>query len=264
MSEIRQYYADFSEEERLFDGKQHYCEYLVTMHLLRKYLSLNGMRILDCCAGTGAYSFALAAEGAEVTAGDLVAEHAEKMRRDPRADILEEIYTGDAGNLSRFKDASFDTVLCMGALYHLPDAADRDAVLRECIRVLKPGGFLICAWQRLLAICLARLLNAVHQTDAAARREAFSLLDDSRRTHCRDIFYGMTIDEIESIAPRYGLRRITNASTYPALYSLFTAAESFSPDEYSAYVRCIYETCEDAASIQYTMHGLYIAQKLPN
>lgn len=261
MNAIHQYYADFSEEERLFNGKQHYCEYLVTMHLLKKYLPLKGMRILDCCAGTGAYAFALASEGARVTAGDLIEAHAEKMQRHANASLLEAIYSGSADDLSRFEDESFDAVLCMGALYHLPDAVDRDCVMRECLRVLKPGGYIVCAWQSLLAICLARLLRAVRQTQTEARREAFAQLEESRKTHCRDIFYGMTMDEIEGYSAIYSLERITNAATYPALYSIGIDIESFDSETFESYVRCLYETCEDLSAVKYTMHGLYIARR---
>lgn len=70
----------------------------------------------------------------------------------------------------------------------------------------------------------------------------------------------MTVDEIESYASTYTLKRITNAATYPALYSIGIAFESFENDLFDNYVYYLYETCEDEAAVQYTMHGLCIAQ----
>ena len=51
---------------------------------------------------------------------------------------------GDARELP-FEDASADAVLLLGPLYHLIEAADRLAALREARRVRAPGGVLAAA-----------------------------------------------------------------------------------------------------------------------
>ncbi|MGW0879285.1 class I SAM-dependent methyltransferase [Streptomyces sp. NPDC002671] len=51
---------------------------------------------------------------------------------------------GDARQLSA-ADASFDVVLVLGPLYHLPDRADRNQALAEAYRALKPGGVVAAA-----------------------------------------------------------------------------------------------------------------------
>jgi ubiquinone/menaquinone biosynthesis C-methylase UbiE len=51
---------------------------------------------------------------------------------------------GDARELP-FDDASADAVLLLGPLYHLIEAVDRLAALREARRVLTPGGVLAAA-----------------------------------------------------------------------------------------------------------------------
>jgi len=101
----------------------------------------------------------------------------------------------------------------------------------------------------------------VRKIDPAERRSAFAAVDETARTHCRDVFFGMTYGEVEAIAPAYGLTRITAAATYPALYSFFTALESLPEEEYAAYVRCLLETCEDESAARHAMHGLYLARK---
>lgn len=261
MQDIFEYYRVYAEEERLFDGKQHYCEYLLSMHLLEKYMPVNGAHILDCCSGTGVYSFELARRGALVTAGDLVPENVEKMRIHPCAGMLEQIYAGNASDLSLFESESFDAVLCMGALYHLPGQEDRDAVLTECLRVLRPGGRLALAWHSVQALYMGSLLSAVRQMDVQSRRRAYEELDRTARTHCRGIFYGMTFEEIEAIEADYPVARIANGVTYPALYPFFSEAEAFSPEEYDRYIRCLIDTCEDVCAVRHAMHGLYIGEK---
>lgn len=46
---------------------------------------------------------------------------------------------------SSFDDGSFDAVLLLGPLYHLPERNDRVEALREACRVLVPGGFVAAA-----------------------------------------------------------------------------------------------------------------------
>ena len=261
MRQIHEYYADYSEENRLFDCNQHLSEYLVTMHLLRKHVPIKGKAILDCCAGAGAYAFALAREGARVTAGDLVEENTEKIRCHPDASLLENTYSGSATELSFFPASVFDCVLCMGALYHL-DAAERDRCIRECLRVLKKGGVLVLAWHSVYALTMGAYLHAIRQTEPALRRAAFETLDQCCQTRRRNIFYGITVDEICSLPERYAMECITNASTYPALYNQFPQIDSFTEEEFSQYVNCLCETCEDELAVRYTMHGLSFFRKL--
>ena len=72
-SDIIRYYEQYDEEGRLTRRRWGQVEYLTTMKYLRKYLR-PGDRVLDIGAGTGRYSIALASEGYDVTAVELV-EH---------------------------------------------------------------------------------------------------------------------------------------------------------------------------------------------
>ena len=260
MDQICEYYAHYSEESRLFDCNQHLSEYLVTMHLLQKYLPVHGTQVLDCCAGTGAYAFALAREGARVTAGDLVSGNVAKMQAHPDARLLENTYVGSAADLSMFQKDSFDAVLCRGALYHLP-ANERQRCMQECLRVLKPTGMLVIAWHSIYALALGAQMHAVRQTDAALRRAAYEQLDQCVRTHCRNIFHGMTIDEVLNLPHSYPVECVAHASTYPALYNQFAEVDDYSEEEFKRYIDCLCETCEDELAVRYTMHGLSILRK---
>ena len=74
MTELEAYYNKFNEEKRL-QSRHGQVEYHTTMHYIHKYLDQLGagpLRIIDIGAGTGRYSVALAAEGHDVTAVELV------------------------------------------------------------------------------------------------------------------------------------------------------------------------------------------------
>lgn len=92
------------------------------------------LHILDLGAGTGGVSAALAADGKHrVVAVDVVAN--EDLRALRSAVHVEQVIaTADA---LPFANASFDVVLCLETIEHLPDAR---ASAREMMRVLRSGG----------------------------------------------------------------------------------------------------------------------------
>ena len=94
-------------------------------------------------AGTGRYSIALAKEGMEVTALDLVESNLEVLRQNGHGIDRLTACQGDAVDLSRFADETFDVTLVLGPLYHLYDAQDVHKAIDEAIRVTKKGGVLL-------------------------------------------------------------------------------------------------------------------------
>jgi SAM-dependent methyltransferase len=67
----------------------------------------------------------------------------ENARREGVADRVR-IDTGDARQLP-YADGSFDLVLSHWVVHNVPQAADRERVLAEMLRVLRPGGVLVLA-----------------------------------------------------------------------------------------------------------------------
>ena len=93
----------------------------------------------------------LIGDGHDVEIVDVVPLHVDRARRRGlRAHV------GDARSLPH-EDASFDVVLLLGPLYHLPSARDRAACLDEARRVLRPGGIVAAAGCSRLGVTLDRL-----------------------------------------------------------------------------------------------------------
>lgn len=150
MTELEQYYNKFNEEKRL-QSRHGQVEYHTTMHYIHRYLDLLKagqdtdvpLRIIDIGAGTGRYSVALAAEGYDVTAVELVKYNLGILKQ-KGANV--KAYQGNALKLRRFADDSFDLALLFGPMYHLHTDEEHVQALSEAKRVVRPGGYILVAY----------------------------------------------------------------------------------------------------------------------
>jgi ubiquinone/menaquinone biosynthesis C-methylase UbiE len=98
-----------------------------------------GMRLLDIATGPGVVAAHAARRGARVTGIDISPRMvALAARISPACTFLE----ADVALLP-FESSSFDAVVCAFGIGHFPSAT---VALRECGRVLTPGGRLAVAW----------------------------------------------------------------------------------------------------------------------
>jgi SAM-dependent methyltransferase len=125
-------------------------------------VDLNGGRALEICGGFGKLAAGLAAQfpKGEIIGLDLYAasgpEIEEKMSRLPGLSYV----AGDAFDLSRYEDNSFDLVFGQAALHHL--SHDLDGIAREVLRVLKPGGRLVFIFEPMGHNLLVAAIRAVN------------------------------------------------------------------------------------------------------
>lgn len=104
-------------------------------------LKPNGKKVLEVGCGTGKDSFQLAAMGAKVLSVDFSLEALKLMQRKSAGmeGPIPALMAADTLCLP-FKDASFDILFHQGLLEHFTDPL---AVLKEQVRVVKPGGHLL-------------------------------------------------------------------------------------------------------------------------
>ena len=112
------------------------CRFAALARLLRRTDLKPGATVLDAGCGTGTNSVWLADRGFKVTGADF-SEFALSEVKGEGIDYRRE----DLTSLS-FADSSFDAVICIGVLMHIPEV---EKALGELARVVKPGGYLIIA-----------------------------------------------------------------------------------------------------------------------
>jgi len=99
-------------------------------------------RGLDLGTGVGRVAIRIAGRVGRVIGGDLAPGMLERARRNARSASVTNLDPVRLGSdRLPFRDRSFDLVVCLGLLEHLPEAT-RNTTLGECARVLEPGGLL--------------------------------------------------------------------------------------------------------------------------
>lgn len=121
-------------------------EFERTKEILIQTLPLPPAVVYDIGGGYGEYSFWLASLGYEVHLYDISEQNIE-MSKDLSKGYsanLKTMEVADARNINR-PNESADAVLFLGPLYHIVDYGERQLALKECRRLLKPGGLLYTA-----------------------------------------------------------------------------------------------------------------------
>ena len=252
LDNIIKYYEQQDEDSRLKEDRAHSLEYLTTIKYLDK-ICFKQVKLLDACAGTGAYCFYLAEKGHLVTAGDIAPSNVsiieEKQRRNP---ILHDIYTGNVLNMSQFEDESFDIVLCLGAFYHLHNETEREKSVLECKRVVKKGGLIVVAYLNRFASFINNFSN---QSDNV--HEIFNQF----YTGNKSVFYRSTPIEIEKLMSKCKILKKYNIATDGLAFMYPKQLQSITDEEFNEYLNYHYSTCENENILGYSLHGLFIGEK---
>lgn len=138
-------YSKQTEETRLTRSLHGQLEFFTTMEYIHKFLK-PGMKIIEVGAGTGRYSITLSKEGFDVTSVELVKSNLNVLKANAKGIKNIKAYQGDALDLTRFKDNSFDMVLVLGPLYHLYSKQDQERAIDEALRVCKKDGIVMFAF----------------------------------------------------------------------------------------------------------------------
>lgn len=144
IDEIVEHYRRTREADRLSSGPGE-LERIRTQEIITRYLVSPPAQILDVGGGPGVYAHWLLRQGYQVDLIDPVDSHVEEASRTFREEgLFGTARHGDARRLNA-EPASYDLVLLLGPLYHLPERRDRIQALLEMKRVLRPGGLAFLA-----------------------------------------------------------------------------------------------------------------------
>lgn len=251
------YYDQIDEDGRLQKTRHGQLEYYTTMTYIHRYADKRS-RVLEVGAGTGRYSIALAKEGMDVTAVELVESNLKVLREKSAGVEHISSYQGDATDLGQFADGQFDVTLLLGPMYHLYEADEIHRTIDEAIRVTKPGGVIFFAFISVFAVMYA---NYFYGNWAVGQAENFT--DDHKVKHFKEqLFTGYDVTEFERLFQDKPVDWITTTGVDGLLEPIEKRRDFSMPDEdFKAFAEWYLAFSEKRELLGGTNHLLYICRK---
>jgi len=267
VTELEEYYNKFNEDKRLTKphGQVEYRTSMKYIHECLDRLCHGGrdhadIRILDVGAGTGAYALPLAAEGYAVTAVEPVRHNLSRLKqKDTEGKV--KAYQGNAMDLKRFADGSFDVVLLFGPMYHLFTFADKVRAMQEALRVTKDGGYILIAYIMNEYGVLSYGFREGHVKECLADGR----LDQN--FHCvsgpKELYDYVRLEDMERLNAAVGAHRVKIiAADGPANY-MRPLLHAMDAETFELFMRYHLSTCERAELLGASAHLVDIIRKEP-
>ena len=265
MTELEQYYNKFNEEKRL-NSRHGQVEFRLSMKYIHEAigeisktnetLRPQDIKILDIGAGTGRYSVALAEEGYDVTAVELVKYNLGILKK-KNSNV--KAMQGNALNLRKLDNNTFDVTLLFGPMYHLFGFDDKKKALLEAKRVTKPGGIILVAY------CMNEygvITYGFKERHVLECREQNRFTDTFQTQSLPEHLYDyMRIENINALVEACELSRIKILSPDGPANYMRPFLNQLSEEEFEAFIQYQMAVCERPDLIGAGAHTLDILKK---
>jgi S-adenosylmethionine-dependent methyltransferase len=261
MNTVQDFYANPQREWERFT--RHPMEYALTLRIFADYLPPLPATILDIGGGPGRYAIALAQKGYQVTLIDLTPEHIEFARAQANEmNVMLDTQQGDARTLSHIANESYDAVLVMGPLYHLPEEVDRRQCLQEASRILRPGGMIFTAHISRMAY----LLYCIREHGVAQALTEREVIQSLIRTgsHPSMLFpqmYCAGPDEIQTMLTSEGFTMHALYATEGITPLIESQINALSSDQFDQWVDLNYQIASQPWNLGASEHFLAVGEK---
>ena len=264
---VLEFYKGYDEDVRASKSRYNMTEFRSTERILKRYFSEleAAPRVIELGCATGHYAYSLAPDCESYTGVDLspdnIAVFEKKLAEKPlscKSGKPVVCMTGDATDLSEIPDASFDAVLCLGPMYHLPPE-ERAKVFAECRRIAVPGGLLAFSYINAIGVVAGascfQSLRGVYP-NAEANYCAFELGHDDLRP---DLFFFTSPEEMEAAALNAGLEKLGNYGL-----DFFFAADQLNEIEderLPSFLELLDRMTDSPSCVGLSNHGLLVCKK---
>ncbi|MBR4289237.1 MAG: class I SAM-dependent methyltransferase [Oscillospiraceae bacterium] len=250
---VQEVYRRFDENTRLTKSKAALVEFLTTVRYIEKYLT-PGAKILDIGAGAGEYSLHFARKGYDVCALELADANIAAFRAKLKPADPIELVQGNALDLSRYEDESFDIVLLFGPLYHLHEDADKLRCMEEARRVCKKGGKLFFAFiSNDIVMLTMQQVQSDYLKNGAYDKETFRLYDFPFVFH--------TVPRCRELLQKGGIHVLHEVASDGVSELLQDMVNGMDQETYAQYLRYHFYICEKPECIGMSNHLLFVGER---
>lgn len=255
-TELEKHYNKFNEDKRL-TRRHGQVEYITSMKYIHHYLKeMDNPKILDVGAGTGRYSVVLAEEGYDVTAVELVKYNLGILKS--KGSTVKAMQ-GNAMNLKKLDDESFDMTLVFGPMYHLYNHDDKLKALNEAKRVTKKGGIILVAYIMNEYSVITYCFKQNHIKECI---ENGKLTNDF---HCisedEDLYDYVRLEDIGRLNDDAGLERIKIISADGPADYIRSVLNDMDEETFELFVEYHLATCERPELLGACAHTIDILRK---
>ena len=250
---VQEIYRRSDEDSRLRRSRAARVEFLTNVRYIERYLT-PGSKILDIGAGAGEYSLYFSRRGYAVSALELADRNLEAFRRKLTPGDTVDLAQGNALDLSRYENDSFDIVLVLGPLYHLHRQEDKLRCIAEAKRVCKPSGKLFFAFIANDMVILTMFQEVP---------DYFIAGDYNKETfRCDDFpFVFHTVDASRDLLKKGGVTILHEVASDGVSELMHDRINAMDDASYSQYLRYHAYICEKPEHLGASNHLLFVGKK---
>lgn len=255
---LTNYYSGYDEEGRLL-SRHGSVEYLTTMRYIEKYLR-PGMRVLEIGAATGRYSHALARQGYQVDAVELVQHNIDIFEKNIQPGENVTVRQGNAMDLHCFEQDTFDITLLLGPMYHLFTVEDQKKALAEAIRVTKPGGVIFAAYcgneATMIQFCFGKGMLKEQRYQDLVDPVTFKASSDPA-----ELFELYRKEDIDALIDGFPVTRLHYVGTDMATNYMRSTVDEMDDELFGLYLKYHFSICERCDCVGTSHHILDVFRK---
>lgn len=249
------YYNKFNEDKRL-ERRHGQVEFITTMKYIKKYLKKDS-KIIDIGAGTGKYSLELASLGYQVDAVELVKHNLKVIEKKSKK---VNTFLGNAKDLSKFNDNTYDLTLLFGPMYHLISYKDKLKALNEAKRITKKDGIIMIVYCMNDFALIKHGFIDKHILSCIKNKEIdkkYKIISNEK-----DLYSFVDIKDINKLNKDSNLKRIKIISQDGLTEYMRKEINNLSQEEFNEYLKYHLKNCERKELLGYSRHLIDIVKKV--
>ncbi len=256
---ISMYRGGNEEEGRSLKSRAAGLEFHYTKKLMGEYITRDA-HVIELGCATGYYGMFFADACASYTGLDISPDNIDvfcaKIAAQGKRNLTAAV--GDATDLCAFADSSFDVIMCLGPMYHLPED-ERRKVFAECYRIARPGAIVAFAYINRIGVYAGACVNDDWRSiypNAKTHQYVFEYNTDDDRP---GFFFFTSPEEMEQDATQSGLQIVKNCGL--DFFFASCAINAMTEQQFECYMQFADKMCESSSCTGLSNHALLICRK---